>query len=241
VIGTLLNVAGIGAGCIAGWVRKQPLSQRHEIYLRSLLGALTVFYGMRLVWLSLNGPLFQILKQLLVVVVALGVGKLLGGLLRLQKASNRLGQYARQRLAKAPEPSRRFADGFVVCALLFCAAPLGWLGAIQDGLSEYFYPLAIKAVMDGLAAMGFVRLFGAGVLLSVVPVFVVQAGISFACADWLLPWLLQHRGDLADSINATGGLLVFCVALIIFDIKKIRVADYLPSLALAPLLTWWWR
>lgn len=238
-LGTFLNVAGIVAGCIAGWARKQPLSQRRENYLRSALGAFTVFYGMRLVWLSLNGPLFQILKQLLVVIVALGLGKLIGGLLRLQKASNRLGQFARQRLEAAPEPSRRFADGFIVCAALFCAAPLGWLGAIQDGLINYFYPLAIKAVMDGLAAMGFIRMFGAGVLLSVVPVFVVQAGISLACEDWLQPFLGRH--DLLDSVNATGGLLVFCVALIIFDIKKIRVADYLPSLALAPLLTWWWR
>lgn len=239
VIGTLLNAAGIVAGCIAGWVRQQPLSQRQELFIRSALGAFTVFYGIRLVWQSLNGPFVLILKQLLVVILALGVGKFIGGLLRLQKASNRLGQFARQRLSGVGESARPFADGFLVCAALFCAAPLGWLGAIQDGLTDYYGPLAVKAVMDGLAAMGFVRLFGVGVLVSVVPVFVFQAGISLASADIVLPWLLRH--DLVDSVNATGGLLVFCVALIIFDIKKIRVADYLPSLALAPLLTWWWR
>jgi uncharacterized membrane protein YqgA involved in biofilm formation len=38
-------------------------------------------------------------------------------------------------------------------------------------------------------------------------------------------------------MNAVGGLLVFCVAMIILDIKKLSLADYLPSLAFAPLLT----
>jgi uncharacterized membrane protein YqgA involved in biofilm formation len=43
---------------------------------------------------------------------------------------------------------------------------------------------------------------------------------------------------LVDSVNATAGLLIFCVALIIFEIKKIEVADYYPSLVIAPALTW---
>jgi uncharacterized membrane protein YqgA involved in biofilm formation len=46
---------------------------------------------------------------------------------------------------------------------------------------------------------------------------------------------------LLDSINATGGLLVFCISLIIFELKKIELADYQPSLAWAPLLTWVWK
>ena len=46
---------------------------------------------------------------------------------------------------------------------------------------------------------------------------------------------------LMDSVNATGGLLVFCIALIILDLKKIELADYLPSLVVAPLITWLWK
>jgi len=36
-------------------------------------------------------------------------------------------------------------------------------------------------------------------------------------------------------------MLVFCVALIILELKKVELADYLPSLLIAPLLTWLWR
>ena len=42
-------------------------------------------------------------------------------------------------------------------------------------------------------------------------------------------------------MNATGGLLIFCVSLLIFEIRKVPVTDYLPSLIFAPLLTWLFR
>jgi uncharacterized membrane protein YqgA involved in biofilm formation len=35
--------------------------------------------------------------------------------------------------------------------------------------------------------------------------------------------------------------MVFCVALIILELKKVELADYLPSLAFAPLLAWMFR
>jgi uncharacterized membrane protein YqgA involved in biofilm formation len=46
--------------------------------------------------------------------------------------------------------------------------------------------------------------------------------------------------SLFDPVNVVCGLLMFCVGMIIFAIRKVEVGDYLPALALAPLLTWWW-
>jgi len=238
--GTALNVAGILIGGLIGLTRRKPLPPETESFLKVGLGAFTVFYGLRLTWLSLSGSLGHVLKQLLIAVLAMMLGKLTGRLLRIQKASNRLGQAARERIAAASSPGpRRFSDGFKTCAALFCAAPLAVLGAVQDGLSGYFYPLGVKAVMDGLATMGFVGLFRWGVMLAALPVLAFQGTITLACAQWLKPLLVAH--ELVDSVNAAGGLLVFCVALVILGLKKIELADYLPSLAFAPLLTWVWR
>jgi len=39
-------------------------------------------------------------------------------------------------------------------------------------------------------------------------------------------------------VNAVGGLLVFCVALVVLELKKFELGDYLPSLVTAPLVTW---
>jgi uncharacterized protein len=237
--GTVLNVAGILIGGLVGLARRKPLPPQTEAFFKVSLGAFTVFYGLRLTWLSLNGSMGQVLKQLLIAVLALMLGKLTGRLLGLQKMSNRLGQAARLEIssagAAAPPP---LSVGFNTCAALFCAAPLGILGAVQDGLSGYFQPLAIKAVIDGLATLGFIRLFRGGVLLAALPVLAVQGTITLVCVQWLKPLLAAH--GLVDSMNAVGGLLVFCVALVILGLKKIELADYLPSLLIAPLLAWIW-
>ena len=237
MIGTALNVAGILVGGLVGLMRPKPLSPANEQYLKVALAAFTVFYGLRLTVLSLNGSFLRILKQLLIVVVALMLGKMIGRLLRLQKMSNRLGRGARERItAVKPAGARQLNEGFKTCAVLFCAAPLAILGAVQDGLSGYFYPLAVKAVMDGLATMGFVGLFRGGVMLAALPVLAFQGTITLLCAQWLKPLLAAH--GLIDSINAVGGLLVFSVALVILGLKKIELADYLPGLIFAPLITW---
>jgi uncharacterized protein len=240
MIGAALNVAGILVGGLVGLVQPKPLSPANESRIKVALGAFTVFYGLRLTWLSLNGSIPQILKQLIIVVVALMLGKMTGRLLRLQQMSNRLGQDAREHITAAkPAAAREWSEGFKTCAVLFCAAPLAILGSVQDGLSGYFYPLAVKAVIDGLAMMGFVRLFGWGAILAALPVLAFQGTITLACAQFLKP-VLEVRG-LVDPVNAAGGLLVFCVALIILELKRFELADYLPSLVFAPLLAWVFR
>ena len=89
--------------------------------------------------------------------------------------------------------------------------------------------------MDGLAAMTFVSVFGWGVMLAAIPVVAFQ-GTIFLLVKSLSPTLANQ--SLADSILATNGLLIFCVALIILNLKKVELADYIPSLAIAPLITW---
>jgi uncharacterized membrane protein YqgA involved in biofilm formation len=238
LLGTFLNVAAIVIGGLAGLIIRKHPSASAQSSLKVILGALTVYFGLRLTWLNINGSLGHSLKQIGIVMLALMLGNLLGKLLHLQKASNRIGQLTRDRMARAtPENPERFNDGFMVCSLLFCEAPLGILGSIHNGLQEdYFFPLGIKAVMDGLATMSFAALFGWGVLLSAVPVLIFQGTITLLCLHSLAPFLRAH--GLVDSVNATGGLLIFCVSLLIFEVRKVPVTDYLPSLIFAPLLTW---
>src|SRR5437867_5458967 len=113
MIGTILNVAGILIGGTLGLTREKPLSAANESFFKVTLGAFTVFYGLRLSWLSLKGSFPQILKQLLIAVLALILGRLAGRLLRLQRVSNQLGQGARERIAAArPDGARRASDGF---------------------------------------------------------------------------------------------------------------------------------
>jgi uncharacterized protein len=245
-LGAILNAAGIIIGGLFGLVRPQPLSAQTQAFFKVMLGAFTMFFGLRLTWLSVNGSFGQVSKQVIIACVALMLGNLLGKLLRLQKASNHLGQYAKKLIeTNRPTSPHRFSNGMNACTILFCAAPLGILGAIQDSLPigkddpGYFYPLAVKALMDGLATMGFVMLFGVGAIFSALPVFVFLGTITMASHIYLEPFLRAHA--LLDPVNAVGGLVVCTVGVVIFEIRRVQLADYLPALVVAPLLTWLWK
>ena len=130
MLGTILNVAAILIGAIAGlMVKKQP-SGATQSFFKVALGALTVYFGLRLTWLGLNGSFWQVLKQIGIVLLALMLGNLTGKLLRLQKTSNRIGQFARDRMAAAtPDNPQRFSDGFqsVVYDRWGSSSPLSWM------------------------------------------------------------------------------------------------------------------
>ncbi len=235
--GAFLNALGILFGGLFGLALRQPLSLRLQIFLRSALGAFTVFSGLCLVWLSINGNFFSALKQIFIVGLALVVGNMLGKLFGFQKISNRLGRFAGKIIASGQSGApRKVGDGFNACAVLFCAAPLGLVGAVADGLSNYFYLLAVKAIMDGLATLGFVKNFGWPTALSAFPVLLFLGAITSACQFYAKPWLEPH--GLIDSINAVAGLIACSVALVIFEVRRVELANFLPSLVVAPLLAW---
>jgi len=236
----MINAAAIVLGSVVGLVRKTPMSGENQTFFKVGLGLATIVFGLRLTVVSLHGSLKGILLQIGVVLLAMTLGKLTGRLLHLQKLSNRLGRFARERITAISAHGKSSpADGVNVCAALFCAAPLGMIGAISESLDGGPLPLLVKAAMDGLAAFGFVAMFGWTVTLSALPVLAFQGTISLLVLQFAHPYLAAHQ--LTDAVNATAGMLVFCVSLLIFEVRRVEVADYLPSLAWAPLLTLWLR
>lgn len=227
-------------GTVFGLLRKTPPSAENQLFMKVVLGAATIFVGLRLTWISVGGGLLPILWQLGIVIVAMMLGRLTGKLLRLQALSNRLGQFAREQIAAVQKSGQKnVSDGVNVCAALFCAAPLAWLGAISEGLGGGPLVLLVKAVMEALAAMGFVMMFGWGVGLSALPVLALQGTIALLVSRFAFPFLEAH--ELVGAVNATAGLMVFSVSLVVFEVRRIEIADYLPSLVWAPCLMAWLR
>lgn len=237
--GTILNGAAIIVGGVVGLTIRKQMSERRQLTIKLLLTALVIIAGLQMTWSSLGGGFWSVLKQLGIMILSMMIGNLVGKLLHIQKGVNWLGQYAAKRLgAVDPTKPNRFSEGFIAATLLFCVGPMAILGALQDGMDGKWQTLGVKALMDGFATMALVSTMGWGVMLAAVPVVAYQGTITLS-AEWIGRWLQQNA--LMDSVNAVGGMLVFCLALIILEVRKVQVADYLPSLAIAPLLTWWWR
>lgn len=234
--GTLLNAWAVLAGATLGLTVNKEISTANQTRLKTGMGVFTVYVGLSTIWAGLNGTLRQILGQLVIVALALVLGNVAGKLFRLQKSANALGRYAREQFSRVAQSKvHSFSDGFVTCSILFCVGPIAFLGALRDGLAGDFKLLLIKSLMDGLAAMAFAKTFGWGVLLSALPVLAYQGTVALLSRS-IQPFLLDAA--ILDSIYITEGLLICCIALVIFEIKKVRLADYLPSLAIAPFLAW---
>ena len=239
VTGTLINTAAILVGGFVGLRASRQFSLQTQTRIKLTLAAFTVWAGMSMIWKGTGGTFGDVVKQLVIALLALLLGNMIGILLRLQHGLNWLGQYAKQRIAAAsPTDANRFSEGFVTCTLLFCVGPMAILGAVEDGTGGGFRILAIKSALDGLAAMGFAATFGPGVLLAAVPVLAYQGTITLA-ANALATHL--HDEALLKSIHVAGGLVVMCITVVLLDMRKVPLANYLPSLVVAPLLTHWWK
>ena len=125
--------------------------------------------------------------------------------------------------------------GFLTASLLFCVGPLTILGSIQDGLNGDYKLLAVKSVLDGFAAMAFASTLGVGVMFSAIVILVYQGGISLLAAQ--LNAIVT--ASMMNELTATGGVILVGLAISsLLEIKKIRIGNFLPALAIAPLIVW---
>jgi uncharacterized protein len=235
-LGTLINAVLILLGGVIG-LRSSALAERHQLKIKGVLSLLTIWVAASMMWRGLNGTLGQVAAQFGIALLALVLGNVIGKLLRIQKGLNRLGQWAQEKLSTAGGDKQPWSEGFVTATLLFCVGPMAILGAIEDGMKGDYGLLAVKGLMDGLATMGLVAVFGRGVMLAVIPVVAYQGSVTI-----LARWLgMELAASHADAMRVSGGLIVLMIPVVILGVRKAPLADYLPALAVAPLLTWWWR
>lgn len=237
MIGTLLNALGIGAGGIVGLVVRRNLKPDTQQHARTLFTALTVATAAYVTWQGLTGPLANVLKQMIIAGLSLSVGSLMGHLLGLQSSLSRLVRWAEGAKGKSSIATPD-STTFATRAVVFAANPLGLLGAGVEGVSGNWQILALKAGLDALAAWGFVAAGNRDVLLTILPLAAVQGTIT------LLTGALSERfltPPLVASVQVMGGVLVLVLAPVVFGWRKVPLANYLPALVLAPLLTAWWR
>lgn len=128
--------------------------------------------------------------------------------------------------------SSSFVAGFVGASLLFCVGPMSIMGAIQDGLTGDYSTLAIKAVMDGFAAIVLASSLGVGVLFSVFTILVYQGSITMGAG--LVQGILTPA--MVSELTAAGGILIFAIGLGLLEIKRVKVANMLPAIFFAPLV-----
>ncbi len=224
--GTIINIFTIllGGGIGLALGTRLPERVRH-----------TVVSGLGLFTMALGVGMFLESQQPLIVVGALLIGGLLGEWMRIEEGLKNVGGWLEARFAGGGQDGNLFVRGFLASSLLFCVGPMTILGSIQDGLTGDYRLLAIKAVMDGFAALAFASTFGVGVLFSTVVVLTYQGGLSLAAAQ--AESLLSET--MVTEMTAAGGILLLGLAIgSLLELRPIRTGNLLPALVVAPLLVW---
>jgi uncharacterized membrane protein YqgA involved in biofilm formation len=231
--GTLLNAITVLIGSSFGLLIGNRLSQRIQESVVTGLGLVTLFVGF-----SNAGETGNVILPLL----SLVIGAIIGELLRIDVQLERFAGWLQTRVqgasSAAPEIGAdrraRFIEGFVTASLVFCIGPLTFVGSIQDGmgLSSGYQQLAIKSALDGFAAMAFAASLGIGVMFSVITVLVIQGGLALVgslAGEFM-------TDPMINEMTAVGGLILIGLAMVLLDLKKPRMANFLPGLIIAPLL-----
>jgi uncharacterized protein len=244
--GAILNMITVAIGSIIGVLVGSRLTHKIQESVVTGLGLVTFYVGMSNAGQS---------KNIIIPLVSVVLGVIVGELLNIQGGLERFGGWLQQRFAGTPpthsdggairesplqdssaltDPRARFITGFVTASLVFCIGPLTFVGSIQDGmgLAVGFQQIAIKSVLDMFAAMAFAASFGIGVSFSILTILLLQGGLS------LLGIALGNfmSTPMINEMTSVGGLLLIGLSLILFDIKKPRVANFLPALLIAPLI-----
>ncbi len=240
--GTFLNVILVAIGSALGLLVGNRLSLRMQESVVTGLGLVTLFVGLDNA--SQTG-------NIIIPLLSIAIGVIIGEVLHIDIALEGFAAWLQKRFAggDTPEdppptpaedaplimnPRERFITGFVTASLVFCIGPLAFLGSIQDGmgLAIGFEQLAIKSVLDLFASMAFAASFGVGVAFSIITIIIVQGGLalfgSIAGAFMTAPMIAE--------MTSTGGLVLIGLSLILLDIKKPRMANFLPALIIAPVL-----
>ncbi len=223
--GTIINIIAVLLGGGLGTLLGDRLPQR----MRE-----TVMHGIGLVTLVVGIHLTLQTQNILIVMGSVLVGAVLGEWWQISAGLERASEWLQQRVARrlSERSLAHFTEGFVTASLVFCVGPMTILGAIQDGLTGDFSLLAIKSVLDGFAALAFASTLGIGVLFSILTLLIYQGGIT------LLAGLAEQAltAPMIAEMSATGGVLILAIGLLLLDLKRIRVANLLPALLIAPLV-----
>lgn len=227
MVGTLLNVGAVLVGTALG----AALGERLPARVRE-----TVMQGVGLTVLLIGTSMALQTANVLIVLGAMALGGAVGALLGIEERLDELGRWAEKRFGRAgedvDEKGGRFARGFVTASLLFCVGPMTVLGSIQDGLTGDYSTLAVKSMLDGIAAIALASTLGIGVILSAATVLVYQGTLTLGAG--LARELLSEA--MVREMSASGGLLILGIGLRILEIRAVPVANLLPAIVLAPLV-----
>ena len=221
--GTLINIITVLIGSTIGILIRNKIPENYKLILLQAIGLLTLVIGLQMALKT---------HEILIMMAALLFGAITGQLIDINNKIEIIADKIKNRFASKND--RFFSEGFITASIIFCIGPMTILGALNDGLKGDYELLAIKSILDGFTAIALSATFGIGVLFSIITIAVIQGGISLFASfadDFLNEFMI-------GEMTAVGGIMIVSIGIVILDIKKIKVANFLPALIYSPIFVY---
>jgi uncharacterized protein len=221
-IGSIVNALAVIFGSLTGLMVRQRLPERIRGIIFQAVGLATLVLGIHMT--------FQVDGQFLILIFSMILGGILGELVRLDERLERLGDALKRRIQSQ---DARFTEGLVTAFLIFCVGSMTFVGALNEGLNGDRTLILSKSILDGFTSIVLASVYGVGVMMSALPLFIVQAGLTLLAAQFqmLFPEII------ISQLTAVGGVLILGIGLNLLEIKLIKTVNLLPSLLVVVVLT----
>lgn len=224
MLGVLVNVFTVLLGGSVGLLCRRGIPKR-------LTDAVMLGLGLCTLYIGIDGALSG--ENILIVIAAMVLGAIIGTLMDIDGAINRLGAWV-ERKFRAEGGKTSLAEGFVTASLLFCVGSMTIVGSLNAGIAGDNEMLFTKSMLDLVSSAMLSASLGAGVLLAAAFVLVFQGGIVLL-SSLIAPALTTAA---IAEMTCAGSLLIMALGFNLIGLAKIKVANYMPAIFFAPLLVW---
>ena len=221
LFGVTVNAFAIVVGALVGLLFKKGIPERIGDTLSKGLALCVLMIGIQGIMKGQNT---------LITILSVVFGGLVGELIDIDRGMQSLGEWVQKKVNRDDGKSS-VAEGFVSASLLFVVGAMAVVGSLQSGLARDHSTVFAKSILDGVSSVIFASTLGFGVLLSAIPVFVYQGGITLLAG--LLAPLLSDA--VIAEMTAAGSVLIIGLSLNMLGLTKVKVANYLPAIFL-PIL-----
>ena len=224
-MGTIINVGAIIIGGLIGLIFRDRFPERITQTALQVMGIFTILVGIQM---GLQG------REPIFILVSLAGGAILGEIIRIEDRLDNFGKWIEKQL-KVTQGSP--AKGFIYASLVFAVGSMAIVGSVADGVRGDHSILVTKSMMDGIISIPFAAGMGPGALGSAVTILVYQGSLTLLARE------LQSffSPEVITELTAVGGVLVVGIGINILGLQKIKVANFLPALAVIIALTLLWR
>ena len=221
MLGVIVNVATVILGSLIGLLCKKGIPERVEKAVMTAIGLCTVYLG-------IDGALAG--ENVLVLILSMIVGTAIGTLLDLDGGIARIAGWVEKQFQKKRGDSVSVAEGFITASLLFCVGAMTIVGSLNSGLRGDHSLIFTKSLLDLFSSMMLAASLGIGVLCSAAFVLVFQGSLVLL-SQVIAPVLTEAA---IAEITCAGSLMILALGLNLLGITKIKVANLLPAMLVAP-------